>query len=120
MIKLLADENIPPAVNSYLKEKGFDVKAVQEFAASGSSDSTVIGLAKQEERVLLTFDKHFTNILLYPPHTYSGIIRIRLHPPLLEFILQALENFFKNFDLTKMKGTFVILERNGFRVRRST
>ena len=119
MIKVLADENIPPAVNDFLTEKGFDVKAVQEFVASGSADSTVIKLAKKEERILLTFDKHFTNILLYPPHTHSGIIRIRLHPPLLEFILQSLDKFLKSFDLTKMKGTLLILERDGFRIRRS-
>jgi predicted nuclease of predicted toxin-antitoxin system len=119
MIKFLADENIPPGVNNFLTEKGFNVKAVQELVASGSADSTVIKLAKKEERVLLTFDRHFTNILLYPPHTHSGIIRIRLHPPQLEFILQALDNFLKSYDLAKMKGTLVILERDGFHIRRS-
>ena len=119
MIKFMADENIPPALIDFLKTKGFDVKATQGSTAPGCPDSVVMGLAQQEERVLLTFDKHFANILLYPPHTHSGIIRIRLHPPLLKEIFQALDNFFKNFDLAKMKGTLVILERDGFRVRRT-
>jgi len=119
MIKLLIDENIPPALIHFLRDRGFDLKATQGSVAPGCSDSAIMELARQEERALLTFDKHFANILLYPPHTHSGVIRIRLHPPVLEDISQALENFFKNFDLTKMEGTLIIIERDGFRVRRS-
>jgi len=69
---------------------------------------------------LLTFDKHFSNILLYPPPTHHGIIRIRIHPPLFQDIKRALEHFFAKFDLASMKGTLVILEHDGFRVRRGS
>ena len=119
MIKFLTDENIPPAVIDFLKNKGLDVKSTQGMAVLGCSDSLVMELARQEGRILISFDKHFSNILLYPPHTHSGVIRIRLHPPLFEDIVQVLDNFIKSFDLAKMKGTLVVLERDGFRVRRT-
>ena len=80
MERFLTDENIPPPVIQYLKNKGFDVRATREFVPPGSPDANVIGVARQEERILLTFDKHFANILLYPLRTHAGIIRIRLHP----------------------------------------
>jgi predicted nuclease of predicted toxin-antitoxin system len=120
MERFLADENIPPAVIEYLKSKGFDAKAIREFLPAASPDLDVIGVARQEGGILLTFDKHFSNILLYPLRTHAGIIRIRLHPPLIEDILSALENFLKNVDLTGIKGALVVLERDGFRIRRKT
>ena len=120
MERFLADENIPPAVIDYLQGKGFDVRAIREFVPAGSPDSEVIGVARREGMILLTFDKHFANILLYPLQRHAGIIRIRLHPPLIEDILGALENFFKNVDLAGLKGSLVILERDGFRIRRKT
>ena len=119
MERFLTDENIPPPVIQYLKSKGFDVRAIREFVPPGSPDAIVLGVARQEERILLTFDKHFANIFLYL-QTHAGIIRIRLHPPLMEDILVALENFLGNIDLKEVKGSLVILERDGFRIRRKT
>ena len=66
-------------------------------------------LACREERVLLTLDKHFA----------EGIIRIRIHPPLLSDIIEALGNFLRALDLSTLKGTLVVLEKGGFRIRRS-
>ncbi len=118
MERFLTDENVPPRVVDYLRDKGFDVRAIREFVPAGSSDSEVISIARREERILLTFDKHFANILLYPLRTHAGIIRIRLHPPLIEDVLGALENFFRDVDLGEISGTLVVLERGGFRIRR--
>lgn len=118
MTKFLADENISPAIIDFLKHKGFDVKSVHEVNMPAATDSMIIKLAHQQERALLTFDKHFSNILLYPPPTHHGIIRIRIHPPLLSDIKRALEHFFEKFDLAFMKGTLVILGPDGFRVHR--
>ena len=80
MEKFLADENVPPPVIQSQKGKALDVKAVREFVPAGSPDSDVLGLPRREGRILPTFDKHFSNILLYPLRTHPGIIRIPLHP----------------------------------------
>ncbi len=118
MMRFLADENIPPAIVDFLRNKEFDVKSVHEANLLAATDPLIIKLASEEERVLLTFDKHFSNILLYPPPTHYGIIRIRIHPPLLSDIKRALEHFFEKFDPASIKGTLVILERDGFRIHR--
>jgi len=118
MIKLLADENIPPAVVGFFREKGFDVKEVNEGGFAGASDDEIMLLASREERVLLTFDKHFANILIYPPSSHHGIIRIRIHPPLIEDIIHAFDQLMKEFDLNTIEGSLIVLEREGFRLRR--
>lgn len=118
MIKLLADENIPPGVVGFLRDRGFDVKEVSGAGTAGASDDQVMDLAYREQRVLLTFDKHFANILVYPPSSHHGIIRIRIHPPLIEDIIHAFDQLLKEFDLNTIGGSLIVLEREGFRLRR--
>jgi predicted nuclease of predicted toxin-antitoxin system len=113
MTKFLVDENVPPAVD-FLKDKGFDVKEVRELSIPGTSNGVIMGLARQEERALVTFDKHFSDILRYPLDSHFGVIRIRIHPPLLSDIIQALEHFLENFDLKTIRRTLIVLEREGF------
>jgi len=92
MIQFLLDENMPPVVGRFLRDKGFDVKEVRETLSRGAQDDSVIALARQELRVLVTFDKHFSNLLVYPPGSHYGIIRIRIHPPLIVDIIHAFDH----------------------------
>jgi len=118
MTKFLVDENVPPPVVDLLREKGFDVKEVRDLSISGTSNGLIMGLARQEQRVLVTFDKHFSDILRYPLDSHFGVIRIRIHPPLLSDIIRSLEHFLQKFDLATIRRTLIVLEREGFRVRR--
>lgn len=119
MVKFLTDENIFPAIVNFLRQRGFDVADVREKGLSGADDDTVIAIARKEGRALVTFDRHFADILRYPPTKYYGILVIRIHPPLLTKILAAFEHFLQKFDLAKLKGALVILQESGFRVRRT-
>ncbi len=120
MTSFLTDQQIVPAVVQLLLSKGFDVKDVHEEALSGSDDAALMDIARQESRTLVTFDKHFADIVRYPDDSHAGIIHIRIHPPLPKDVLQAFEHFLQQFDLATLNGTFVLLERDGYRVRRTT
>jgi predicted nuclease of predicted toxin-antitoxin system len=119
MIQFLLDENVPPVVGQFLRDKGFNVKEVRKTLPPGTQDDTVISLARQEQRVLVTFDKHFSNLLVYPPGSHYGIIRIRIHPPLIFEIINAFDQLLTKFDIETMRGPLIVLERAGFRVRRA-
>ncbi len=57
-MKLLADENFPPTLISYLQKKHHDVKRIQRSAKT-ISDLSIKKLAVQENRIIFTFDKDF-------------------------------------------------------------
>ncbi|OGE18658.1 hypothetical protein A3J19_03850 [Candidatus Daviesbacteria bacterium RIFCSPLOWO2_02_FULL_41_8] len=57
-MKLLADENFPPTLVSYLQKKHHDVKRIQRSAKT-ISDISIKKLAIQENRIIFTFDKDF-------------------------------------------------------------
>jgi len=42
-----------------------------------------------------------------------GIIRIRIHPPLIHDFVRALEKLMKKFDLDAIGGSLIVLERGG-------
>jgi len=89
-LRFLADENIFPSIISYLRKSDHDVKGIQESGLSKVMDDKIIDIATQEERTIITFDKHFGDILRYPPQNLHGIILIRIHPPLLDNIFTML------------------------------
>ena len=116
-MKFLADENIFPQVIIYLRKLSHDVKGIQESGLSQTTDDEIIDIATKEERTIITFDKHFGDILRYPPQNSSGIILIRIHPPLLEDIFYALNNLFKNYHANSFKGRLIVLTKSGYRIR---
>ena len=75
MNRLLADENIPKKAIETLKQQGIDIVSVADFS-TGLSDKDVIKIAVRENRVIVTFDKDFGEL----------IVKRRLKPPGLIFL----------------------------------
>ena len=76
-LKLLTDENISKSLVSALRKKNYDVKDIKEEKLFGISDNGVINKAKEDERAILTHDKHFGNLLNYPLKSHCGVVLIR-------------------------------------------
>ena len=112
-MRFLVDENLPNAIVEALTKQGFDAVKV----ASGSLDEQVAAFAQKTERVLLTLDKDFANILLYPPREYHGIVCFRLNRPLVKDILQGLGSVLSHFKSDSVRGRLIIVASHGFRIR---
>jgi predicted nuclease of predicted toxin-antitoxin system len=97
-MRLLANENVPLAAVRVLREAGWDVVAVSECAPS-ISDVEVLGLARDQKRLVATFDRDYGELIYARGHLPpSGLIYFRVvprHPAepatwLLEMLKQAL------------------------------
>ena len=77
-MRALADENFPRAAVEKLRRLGWDILTVQEWR-SATDDRGVAAKSREENRVLLTFDKDFGELWLaeqnVPP---TGIVLFRL------------------------------------------
>ena len=109
--KLFCDENIPKKLVELLIKSGFDVKTPE----LRSKDSEIIEKALSENRVLLTFDRHFGNVLLFPPEKYAGVIFIRINPPLIKPVFSSLGRLFNSVKPSEFKGKLFTLTLSGFR-----
>ena len=61
-----------------------------ELGLSGADDPVVREVAIQQERILVTLDADFANVLRFPPSETPGVVRFRIHPATEEAIDAAL------------------------------
>ncbi|MBM3253123.1 MAG: hypothetical protein FJZ16_02575 [Candidatus Omnitrophica bacterium] len=114
-MKFLIDENICLEVIEYLNAQGYDVKKVP----SGIKNGEVIKLALKDKRILITSDVHFSNILMYPPHKYCGIIRLKIHPPSAKKEIAAIKRLLLKFpSFTHLNKRLLVLEETDLRIRK--
>ncbi len=77
-MKLLANENFPIDSYKYLKSQSFDIKAIG-IDFSGITDKEVMTLAIDENRIILTFDKDYGELIFkYGYRPAEGVIFLRL------------------------------------------
>lgn len=74
MKKIKLDENFPPSCVSLFAEKGFDASSVLHQALSGTHDDNLYIICKEEERILVSFNLDFANIIRYPAEQTKGIL----------------------------------------------
>lgn len=78
VMKLLANENFPLDSFHYLRLKDFDIKAIG-LDHTGIQDHEVIQLAIDEDRIILTFDKDYGELIFkYGLKPERGVIFLRL------------------------------------------
>src|SRR5260370_33991498 len=80
MVSLLLDENLSQRQAAILREKGHDAIAVVEVGLSGQPDNKIRDFAVEDNRVLLTLDADFADMLRFPPAGTPGVIRLKIHP----------------------------------------
>ena len=76
-MKFIADENIPNALIKATRRKGYSIKDLKEENLLGIKDQELITLAKSDKRVIITFDKEFTNIFEFPIKEHYGVLVLR-------------------------------------------
>ncbi len=112
-LKLLIDENVRSEVYTFLQDAGHDLKKLP----AGVSDAEIAECAAEEKRIIITHDLDFSNISVYPPQNYAGIVVLRISPPLANTILEALANLFDTLKPEEFNNRLIILEPSGFRIR---
>ncbi len=77
-MKFKLDENFSPKIEKLFKEHGYESCTVLNQGLCSSSDNQIFKICQKEKYCLVTLDKHFANILNFPPQSSHGIIFIRL------------------------------------------
>lgn len=90
MTRLLADENVPRKTVDALKAS-HDITSVAD-TSQGLSDRDVINLANRENRVIITFDKDFGELVFRDRLRVKGLILLRIQPSSPEYIAERIRH----------------------------
>ena len=114
-LRLLADENIAAPLVRALREAEIDVIYVAE-SASGITDDEVLEIARREDRLLLTEDKDFGELVFRMKRDLPGVIMLRLPAGRWEAHWGRLRVVIRR-HADKFSGCYTVIEQTRVRFR---
>lgn len=105
--KFTIDENLPPALAAWLRQRGFYVVSIQE-TSRGATDSDILRWAMQQGRVVVTADKDFGELVFRRRIAASGVVLVRYPFADVEGFLAKWTAYWARIEPV-VDGRFVIL-----------
>ena len=114
-MKFIVDECVGPAVARWLRQQNYDVISVFDDMR-GATDDVVLQKAFQENRILITADKDFGDMVFKQKDQHQGIVLLRLSDQttsnkikVLEWLLEHhLQDLLYNFVVVNEKAVRII------------
>ncbi len=117
-MRIFIDECVWQVTRDFVQQLGHDMATAEERGLAGADDDLVLAQAVAENRVLLTRDMDLSNILLYPPSNYLGIIILKIRPLNIDAVHRLLASALAHFTQNTIRQALVIVDPNKFRERR--
>lgn len=114
-MKLLADANIEAALVRWLRLEHHDLVWAAEMSPS-TPDSQLIALAAAQERVLLTYDRDFGELVFLRSEHSNGIVLLRFDSPLQAERLAVLKRHWPLIE-RQAHGNFQVVTERRIRLR---
>lgn len=114
-MRWLADECVAAPLVGFLRAHGHDVLYVAESAA-GLSDSDVVALALREERLLLTEDKDFGDLVFRRERSIPGVVLVRIGSETAMLKTARLMSAIERYG-EALFGRYTVIEAGRFRSR---
>lgn len=117
-MRIKLDENLHAELKAVFVAFGHDVDTVADEDLLGAEDPSVLGAASGEERLIVTLDRGFGDIRLYPPGSHAGVLVMRLDDHSFPSTKAAIERMVSNVDLENLAGCVAVYRSGSLRVRR--
>ena len=98
-------------------EAGFEADTVADEGISGAPDDIVASRSREEDRILITLDLDFANLLAYPPATMPGIIVLRSKKQDKSTVMTIFTKLVRTLKLRAPKRQLRIVETERIRTR---
>jgi len=114
----LLDHCVWKETENVLRKAGFDCVTLKELKQSEAANGKVIAIAKSRRAVLITRDRDFSNLTLYPLGTHSGIIFLRITPDSMDRVHSVLLAALKAIAPAQLRGNLLIITSTTYRLHK--
>jgi predicted nuclease of predicted toxin-antitoxin system len=114
-MKLLVDENVHADIVRWFRSLGHDVLYICE-SSPGDQDNELLALAREQNRVLITDDLDFGDLIFRQRLNSTGVVLIRLHDAAIERRIDRLAKVWP-FVQSHLPGRFIVISDKRVRVR---
>lgn len=116
-LKFIADESLEYSIVLWLRELDYDVISIAEDFPS-VEDEKVLGKATREDRIIITNDKDFGDLIFLNKLSHKGIILLRFRTEEVETKINFLKSLLKNYS-GKITNKFTVIDESKIRIRRT-
>ena len=118
-LKFLVDVGVGRTVEDYLRAQGYDTRAVRDMDPR-MKDWDIIRKAVTENRMLVTMDKDFGELVYHSSMEHCGVLLFRLEDaPGEKKKLQVIKTIIENYS-SHIRGCFCVFQKDKLRIRRRT
>jgi predicted nuclease of predicted toxin-antitoxin system len=114
-LKVLVDVGTGKAVEDWLRGAGYDTTAVRDIDPR-MHDADILALAVSEQRLLLTMDKDFGELVYHSGQVHAGVLLLRLEEARGDEKAKVVEEIFTKYG-NQLHGHFSVYQSGRLRVR---
>jgi|ERR1700733_1366325 len=115
-LKFIVDECVGSLVAKWLTGHGYDVISVIA-EMQGAKDITILNRAFAENRIIITSDKDFGDIVFHKKMPHVGIVLMRLQNGLPQNKIKLLEKLFADYA-DQLTDNFIVISEASIRIIR--
>lgn len=119
-LPFFSDQCVPREISERLRLAGHHVVLLRDVMSIRSPDGDVIVEAQKRDSILLSLNGDFSDIIVYPPAEYGGIIAIQLHnhPETIPGLMAHLMGFLTANPMRDYyRGKLFVVEPHRIRIR---
>ncbi len=114
-LKFIVDESTGTAVVELLRRSGYDAVAVSEIMPQAKDDD-ILNKAVNENRILITNDKDFGELIYRSGRDHAGVILLRLHDEHQENRVRVMVTLLERYP-DRLTDNFTVATEKRIRVR---
>lgn len=116
-MKFLLDQDVYASTARFLSGLGHDVLPVSKIGLSRASDSDVLKTSRAQDRIFVTRDRDFGQ-LVFVQYLRAGVIYLRVLPSTQSAVHQELDRVLREHTEVELMNAFVVVEPGRHRFRK--
>jgi predicted nuclease of predicted toxin-antitoxin system len=118
-MRIKVDEDLPSQAVQRLRGAGYDASGVLDQDMGGWTDSRLWQAVQAHGEFLVTADKGFGDIRVYPPETHGGVLLLRPNEDGIRPVLDLLDRVLAAYRIEILAGLLTVATPRGIRIRRA-
>jgi len=115
-LKFLVDVGVGKKVEDFLYKSGYDILSVRKINPR-MSDSKIIGIAAKDNRIIITMDKDFGELVYNSVLIHKGILLLRTENCSGDKKVKILSEILINYS-SELEENFCVFSKDRLRIRR--
>jgi predicted nuclease of predicted toxin-antitoxin system len=116
-LEFLANMNISPLTVEQLKKNGWNVVRISEVMDRGSKDIDVLIYAQKQNKVVITQDLDFSEILALSGYGKPSLINLRLENPRPDLVSSRIIEVVSTMENELEEGVVITIDETSARYR---